>query len=292
MSCLAPTRIPHPHHKREASVYLTVPCGRCKGCLLDRGRDWQVRCMNELQFHDSSYFVTLTYRDDALCINRELPSLCPPDMTKFFKRLRRKGQNVRYFYAGEYGDTTNRPHYHAIVFGLKLDDLKAYTVRGGNPLFTSAFLDSCWSHGSCVVGSVTPESIGYTVGYCLKKLYGPDATTYYKLQGLFPPFVRMSNRPGIGERWISKYYKQVIGQDFVRLGDFKAKVPRYYEKVLARADAFLEEDFSRAEARRAKRIQSFLHERFKYTKVDMDRRLFARGLLLQARLDQKPPSVF
>ena len=39
---------------------LQVPCGQCIGCRIDRSRQWANRCMLELQYHDSAYFVTLS----------------------------------------------------------------------------------------------------------------------------------------------------------------------------------------------------------------------------------------
>ena len=46
------------------SARLKIPCGRCIGCRLERSRQWANRCMLELQYHESSYFVTLTYDDE------------------------------------------------------------------------------------------------------------------------------------------------------------------------------------------------------------------------------------
>lgn len=40
---------------------IQLPCGQCIGCRIDRSRQWANRCMLELQYHDSAYFVTLTY---------------------------------------------------------------------------------------------------------------------------------------------------------------------------------------------------------------------------------------
>ena len=42
---------------------IQVPCGKCIGCRLEYSRQWANRCMLELQYCDSAYFVTLTYND-------------------------------------------------------------------------------------------------------------------------------------------------------------------------------------------------------------------------------------
>lgn len=48
---------------------ILLPCGHCIGCRLERSRQWANRCMLELQYHDSAYFVTLTYDDDHVPIS-------------------------------------------------------------------------------------------------------------------------------------------------------------------------------------------------------------------------------
>ena len=78
-------------------------------------------------------FLTLTYNDD------NLPSdvgLHKDDLQRFFKRLRKAldTKKIRYFACGEYGDTTSRPHYHAIVFGLGLNEIDKKYVTDAWPL--------------------------------------------------------------------------------------------------------------------------------------------------------------
>ena len=57
--------------------------------------------------------------------------LLQEDMVRFNKRLRKKqemsdkwGLDLRYFYCGEYGENTGRPHHHGIYYGLEIPDLK------------------------------------------------------------------------------------------------------------------------------------------------------------------------
>lgn len=52
-----------------------------------------------------------------------------------------------------------------------------------------------WKKGFVFVGSVTPQSIEYTLDYTMKKLMGKMADLY---EGRYPEFSRMSRRPGIG----------------------------------------------------------------------------------------------
>lgn len=95
-----------------------IPCGQCLGCRIDHAKMWADRCMMELQDHQESYFLTLTYDDVHIrhmvldCDDGEpceVPTLYKKDLQDFWKRLRKDGQTIRYFACGEYGDHTCRP---------------------------------------------------------------------------------------------------------------------------------------------------------------------------------------
>ena len=76
---------------------------------------------------------------------------------------------MRYFHCGEYGETTGRPHYHAVLFGVRFEDQKEVVQGPGKPaLFTSRQLDRLWQHGDCRIGAVTFESASYVARYCVK----------------------------------------------------------------------------------------------------------------------------
>ena len=45
---------------------LTLPCGNCIGCRLERSRQWAVRCMHEASLYEDNCFLTLTYSPEFL----------------------------------------------------------------------------------------------------------------------------------------------------------------------------------------------------------------------------------
>ena len=100
---------------------VSVPCGQCIGCRLERSRQWAVRCVHESSLHRFSSFITLTYNDEHLPSDR---SLNVEHFQRFMKRLRKHLEplKIRFFHCGEYGDKFRRPHYHAIVFGYDFPD--------------------------------------------------------------------------------------------------------------------------------------------------------------------------
>lgn len=236
MTCIAPAFIPDPERKGQR---LRVKCGGCRGCLMDRARDWSLRGSHELRFTEGgSSFVTLTYDDFHLPCNRgSIPSLCPPHMTLFIKRLRKalRGRSIRYLLCGEYGSSTARPHYHLIIFGCDFSDPtlrfnsqynSISILPSSTPSYSSSFLSSLWTYGSHHVSEVTPASISYVCQYSLKKVRGKLAKSMSYLVGQVPEFVRMSQ--GIGREWADRYASDYSSDDLIVFDGKKHKTPRYY----------------------------------------------------------------
>lgn len=229
---------------------ISLPCGQCIGCRIDRSREWANRCMLELQSHDSAFFVTLTY-DDFHVPKSYYPdpetgeahtsyTLVKRDFQLWMKRLRKKfsDDKIRFFACGEYGGQTQRPHYHAIIFGLHLDDLVKYkTVREGEAYYTyynSASIQETWPNGFVVVGAVTWESCAYVARYVTKKLTGESAS-FYETFNLAPEFSLMSRRPGIAGAYYEEHKDAIFENAFINVstekGGKKFRPPRYFEKL-------------------------------------------------------------
>lgn len=123
MQCLHPIILP-PSIAKDGHIIEArkVPCGKCAVCLRRKGREWYVRLKAEYEWHDgNAYFVTLTYSDWCLPTTKSgVQTVCKKDVQKFFKRLRRAifPYKIRYFLISEYGEDTQRPHYHMIVYGF------------------------------------------------------------------------------------------------------------------------------------------------------------------------------
>ncbi|UOK21016.1 replication initiator protein [Chifec microvirus UA13_19] len=202
---------------------VSVPCGRCTGCLLERARTWAARCQHESQLHESNLFVTLTYDDSHLPPGG---SLDPRHMVLFLKRLRKAHGSFRFFQCGEYGEDLSRPHHHALLFGVRFDD--ARQLHGGSDLRESAELERLWGHGLCTIGDVTFESAGYVARYSMKKLAAAARPE------LYPPYLTMSRRPGIGSGFIERHARKVVLQDFIVSNGHKSGVPRFYRDRLSK----------------------------------------------------------
>lgn len=239
-----------------------IPCGKCIGCRLMYSKQWATRCSLESEYHESSYFVTLTYNEDCVPISWysdpetgeafQSLTLRKKDFQAFMKRLRfNTGQYIRFYASGEYGDNTYRPHYHAILFGLKLDDLKLYKQsEDGWLYYTSETIQKAWSVprrgsnrftrdtsspiGMCMVTNVNWSTCAYVARYVCKKLKG-EAAEFYEKVNIEPPFSLMSRNPGIANQWFqdhSEYTKyDTIPLPGVDAGK-RVKPPKYFDYLL------------------------------------------------------------
>lgn len=216
------------------ATFMRLPCGGCIGCRVSRAREWALRCQLELSSHERSRWGTLTYDDEHLP-----PTLRKAHLSGFIKRLRARGERVRFFASGEYGERTQRPHYHPILFGLRDDSL----------------VQACWPFGYASLYPVTPASISYVAGYCAKKvgwkLESGERVDYetgevYEWQA---PFLLMSRRPGIGAA-ARKF--PASWRRFAVHGGSPMPVPRYLHEAWAESasdlDVFLLESEKRTDA--------------------------------------------
>ena len=212
---------------------LSLPCGQCIGCRLEKSRQWAIRCMHEAQMHDTNCFITLTYDDDNLPSDK---SLHHEHFQKFIRSLRKRtGIKMRYYMAGEYGEQFDRPHFHACIFGYDFHDKKLWkTTESGSRLYRSQYLETIWTHGYSSIGDVTFESAAYVARYIMKKINGKQQRQHYTDQetGVIrePEYNKMSLKPGIGKSWLDKYESDVYPHDHIIIRGKPVRPPKYYDK--------------------------------------------------------------
>lgn len=210
---------------------VSIPCGKCLGCLLERARTWAVRCVHEASLYRENCFLTLTYSPENLPNGG---SLNPRDFVLFMKKLRKRigrmGKKIRFIQCGEYGEMLERPHHHVIIFGWSPEDKLLWKKEGNVRLYISPLLAEVWGKGHVTVGDVTYESANYVAKYVLKKVGGDAAKEHYK--GKIPEYITMSRRPGLGRYWYDKYKDDVYRNDKLVYGLGKiTKSPRFYDKI-------------------------------------------------------------
>jgi hypothetical protein len=214
-----------------------VPCGKCISCRIKRTSEWALRCIQEMKYWEHSAFVTLTYDPEHEPPDR---SIKKEDLQKYFKRLRKElgksGRRMKYLACGEYGETTNRPHYHAIIFGL-------------SP--ASPLLKEKWPHGFVYTGTVTYKSARYVAGYVLKKINGRKGINPYAPKE--PPFQTVSN--GLGEQWARENEAYLKNNLNCTIQGKSVGLPRYYVKKL---NIDLSENFKEKNEKKEKKEKEHL----------------------------------
>lgn len=216
--------------KAFSGVPISLPCGKCVGCRLSWRRQWAVRCMHEKRMYNASAFVTLTYDDVNLPSNG---SLSLTHLQKFMKRLRRvRPTGLRFFGCGEYGDASQRPHYHLLLFNTDFEDRKFVRQSPtGSDLFRSAEVTRLWPMGDNLIGSVDAKSCAYVAGYVMKKV-GSERDYGARL----PEFRVMSRRPGIGKSWHLAYWDEAFRHDSAIMDQGFVPLPRYYDEMFRELD--------------------------------------------------------
>lgn len=180
---------------------LTYGCGQCLPCRINKRREWVSRLKLERLEHEHACFVTLTYNDEHLpkdlCVEKREAQL-------FIKRLRKEiyPRKLRYFIVGEYGDKSQRPHYHAILFGVS--PTEGITIQ------------QCWPYGFTHTGTAETKSMSYCASYVCKKWTKRGIP---ELRGRNPEFVLMSRKPGLGAGYTiraAKAYNTISGLTYLR----------------------------------------------------------------------------
>lgn len=225
---------------RDGRAYnkINLPCGQCILCRLEHARQWAVRITHEAQTHEQSSFITLTYDDEHL---PQYSSLNYAHLRDFWKRLRYYCGKLRYYAVGEYGDTTNRPHYHACLFGHAFTKDRQILRTTPTMLWTNPQLTQAWGLGHVSVGALTFQTAQYTASYVTKKLNNKrryvriDEETG-ELIPLVQPRAFMSLRPAIGRTWLETYGRQVYDHDHVVINGRPQKPPKYYDRWLSEVD--------------------------------------------------------
>ncbi|UDN67851.1 replication initiator protein [robinz microvirus RP_147] len=161
--------------------------------------------MESMQHAKASAFVTLTYSEDKLPLSiGGIPTLEPTHLTKWLKRFRKTvyPRPLRTFHVGEYGDISERPHYHIAVFGLGCCsggpvqiNIKDGKVNKLCLCEMCSVVRTTWGFGHIMVGSLTAQSSMYIAGYVVK---GMTSSQDPRLDGRYREYARMSLFPGIG----------------------------------------------------------------------------------------------
>ena len=142
---------------------LSVPCGQCMACRINKGRLWSARIIMEwLETPEYCYFVTLTIapEHETHVMSSDGTPVATLEKAKFLKWLDNTIQKhtgpLRYYAIGEYGDYTLRPHYHLALFPKRSAQIKIFLNE--------------WRLGFTQATELNHERARYLANYTTKKL--------------------------------------------------------------------------------------------------------------------------
>ncbi|MFY7787218.1 MAG: rolling circle replication-associated protein [Thermoflexibacteraceae bacterium] len=207
-----------PFFKQDANkVIQPLPCGKCPNCKARRIAGWAFRLQQQEKISHSSQFLTLTYDSKYIPILPNGQTTLDKRHTQLFmKRLRKQNiDKLKYYTAGEYGDKTQRPHYHIILFNADIRTIQ-----------------NAWQYGNVHYGDVSPASICYALKYINK----PDKIPMFEGDKRKPEFQLMSK--GIGENYLTQkiidwHTNDLLNRYFLPdLDGKKIPMPRYYRQKI------------------------------------------------------------
>ncbi len=190
-----------------------VPCRKCPECVVQRQNEWIFRIKSEMKNHKYAYFNTFTYNDLSIPENVSnetgeiTQTLKYGDLQNFFKKLRKRAVDVKYYAVGEYGEKTIRPHYHAIIMGVNYKHI-----------------NELWKYGFVHTGDATHRAIRYTIKYMTKRLENTPENAEL-------PKACMSK--GLGLNYVKKNGKIHYDRNqeyLLEQGGYKISLPEYYKK--------------------------------------------------------------
>lgn len=183
---------------------MAVPCRKCSVCRVGKISFLEKLCdfetITQYQKGRFSSFLTLTLRDEHIshC------GLCRGQYTRFLDlfriRLKRQfGLSYKYVGCAEYGDTTMRPHYHYVLFGV-------------SPSQVETILRDVWQHSIFDVGYLSAGGTRYVIDYIMtnSNKLTDEKNQYFLERGLCPPFFTKSTSLGVDylESKIIPYYRE------------------------------------------------------------------------------------
>lgn len=210
------------HKAREHGMLggpnVDLPCGKCLPCRHAQANSWGNRVDHEARLHESSCHLTLTHAPEHYT-----GDLDKRTVDLFFDRLRismkRAGLGkLRFFLVGEYGDETERGHFHMVVFGQDFFSWCLDAGFGRDEALHSEKLTRLWGQGHVHVTRFGPGTASYVAAHQWKAF-----------QAEREPFVRYSRNPPIGAEFLRRYHDDFLRNGFVTNGKgVKQVCPKHY----------------------------------------------------------------
>lgn len=247
---------------RNGLVYLInkvkVPCGHCPACQINKASEWATKLYCEAQTNNFYYFTTLTYNDESYRSDRDFRD----DITKFIKRLRAKNndQKLKYFYSFEYGEHTQRGHFHIIIYfkdHQPKDKLEFLKKNQGHNYFSSQMISDTWTYGYNVTCPKDDDisTLNYVARYCVKKAGDDKGFIGFSKSG-----------QGLGAEYIKEIAPSKTDTNLLIHSYRKTtikKIPKHYRELISEINPVLSDKIEQS-------IKQFIYAKYKAPKGKYD----------------------
>lgn len=180
----------------DDSVFL-LPCGKCESCRRNRAEEWSIRSVCEAKCHPHNYFLTLTYDNDFLSHASD------DDLSKFLDRLEgfKHKRKFKYLCCKEFGETTNRLHYHLVLFcDFEIDLFDPVYIKG-HYHYHSKLINDLWKFGLHDISEFESNCARYVAKYTSKG-------------------GRLFMSRNLGKTYVLNNWSQIIDDNFILYGNF------------------------------------------------------------------------
>lgn len=254
-----------------------VPCTQCLNCRILKSREWSARLGAESKCWPYTYFLTLTYNDENIpdvevdkhyltgekCV--KVPTLNTEDVKKFIQRYRYNvDKDCTYFYSGEYGTKTHRPHYHLILFTKAKLDIhkieKDWEIASDG---VCDLLSDMWNLGNVRVAIANGQRLKYVAQYTQKKYATKNDGFDYGERKV--EFTSMSKKIPLGYKYFQQKKKEILKTDrLISIDVPVVSIPNSFLKYGLKVGDLTYKEVEKIKARRLIKVYQFYKKNPKF----------------------------
>lgn len=240
---------------------IQVPCNHCYACKLNKSAQKATEATLESYYYSDNYFITLTYDNENLPYKQEIqikernsddiityfndsdlhPTLIPEhiktfnnSLRKHFERLGHTG--IKVIYCGEYGEETERPHYHEILINCPINPKYFYDFHIDTNFKThwkTKEISDIWGKGMIDVAESEWSTVAYVARYCMKGITDLHTKEEYYNMAMYPEFMRSSIN--LGKRYYEEHKNEIYKTDEIIMKTIKGNIgsnkpPKLFDK--------------------------------------------------------------
>lgn len=201
---------------------ISVPCGKCIGCIRDKARSWRVRLLHEHMYgnHTSCICLTLTIAPEyyeKMSSAEDRRRAVAGSFRSFLDRLRyycKDRKLPKRFFVSELGEKRGRLHFHGFVWDCPLSE---------------AIFAKAWRYGFVGYRPLkSAKQLTYATKYISKAVHAHHVPYIFVSPGLGKGYLERSD----WQAWHHSPDGDLPVHNCVRFDSFVYALPRYYREKI------------------------------------------------------------